>query len=71
MLFTNDKEFLVVSDAVHRLVERAITLDGTCEYCHYPQLHMVISLLGLQVLESTVSVLARRSTCQVNWEKEL
>jgi len=30
MLFDNDEEFQVVSEAVHRLVHRAITLDGTC-----------------------------------------
>lgn len=31
ILFKNDKELQTVSDAVHRLVHRAIRLDGTCE----------------------------------------
>ncbi|KIY43337.1 D-lactate dehydrogenase cytochrome oxidoreductase [Fistulina hepatica ATCC 64428] len=30
MLFKDDKELQTVSDAVHRLVHRAIALDGTC-----------------------------------------
>ncbi|CCM02858.1 uncharacterized protein FIBRA_04970 [Fibroporia radiculosa] len=30
LLFKDDKELEVVTDAVHRLVERAIRLDGTC-----------------------------------------
>lgn len=36
MLFTNDKELQTVTEAVHRLVRRAIALDGTCEQiCSY------------------------------------
>lgn len=31
ILFKDDKELQTVSDAVHRLVHRAIRLDGTCE----------------------------------------
>lgn len=30
MLFSNDEELHTVTDAVHRLVNRAISLDGTC-----------------------------------------
>ena len=31
ILFKDDKELHTVSDAVHRLVRRAIRMDGTCE----------------------------------------
>jgi len=31
MLFTNDEELRTVTEAVHRLVHRAIALEGTCE----------------------------------------
>ncbi|KAG8890571.1 hypothetical protein FRB98_007125 [Tulasnella sp. 332] len=30
LLFSNDKEFIAVREAVHRLVERALDMDGTC-----------------------------------------
>ena len=32
ILFQNEDELLKVNGVVHRLVERAIALDGTCEY---------------------------------------
>ena len=35
ILFQDDTELKAVSDAVHRLVQRAIALDGTCA-CHFP-----------------------------------
>ncbi len=31
LLFKNDDDLGKVSDAVHRIVHRAIALDGTCE----------------------------------------
>jgi hypothetical protein len=31
MLFTNDEELRIVTEAVHRLVHRAIALEGTCK----------------------------------------
>lgn len=31
--FNNDEELKAVEDAVHRLVHRAIALDGTCRNC--------------------------------------
>ena len=34
ILFRNDEELESVSDAVHRLVHRALALDGTCRYLH-------------------------------------
>ena len=30
-MFRSDEELPVVRDAVHRMVHRAIALDGTCE----------------------------------------
>lgn len=33
ILFDREKELEAASDAVHRLVRRAIALDGTCKYC--------------------------------------
>ena len=30
LLFKNDEELKSVRDAVHRMVERALALDGTC-----------------------------------------
>lgn len=30
LLFRNDEELKVVYDLVHRMVERAISMDGTC-----------------------------------------
>jgi hypothetical protein len=35
ILFRNDEELESVSNAVHRLVHRAIALDGTCRYLVY------------------------------------
>ena len=32
ILFKDDEELAKVRDAVHRMVERAIALDGTCKY---------------------------------------
>ena len=32
MLFDNEEELKRVKAAVHRMVERAIALEGTCEY---------------------------------------
>jgi FAD/FMN-containing dehydrogenase len=34
ILFDKDREMDAVSSAVHRLVHRAIALDGTCMYPH-------------------------------------
>lgn len=31
LLFSNEEEQAVVRDAVHKMVDRAIALDGTCE----------------------------------------
>lgn len=31
LLFSNEEEQAIVRDAVHKMVERAIALDGTCE----------------------------------------
>lgn len=33
ILFHDDKQLETVSQVVHRLVHRAISLDGTCELC--------------------------------------
>ena len=30
ILFRNDRELQSVSEAVHRLIQRAIAMDGTC-----------------------------------------
>jgi FAD/FMN-containing dehydrogenase len=32
ILFRTDEEYEVAKEAVHRMVKRAIALDGTCEY---------------------------------------
>jgi FAD/FMN-containing dehydrogenase len=37
ILFHNDEELKSVSNAVHRLVHRALALDGTCRYLVYGQ----------------------------------
>lgn len=64
MLFRNDDELHTVTEAVHRLVYRAIALDGTCASAFlmvWIRAHFIV-----QVLASTVSVSERRSTCQPN-----
>lgn len=32
LLFRNDAELAIARGVVHRMVERAIALDGTCKY---------------------------------------
>jgi len=38
ILFHNDDELKKVNGAVHRLVRRAIDLDGTCMFSYYPHI---------------------------------
>ena len=32
-MFTNDEELVRIREIVHRMVERAIAMDGTCKFC--------------------------------------
>ena len=34
LLFTNDKELEIARETVHRMVKRALALEGTCEFTH-------------------------------------
>jgi D-lactate dehydrogenase (cytochrome) len=62
MLFTNDEELRTVTEAVHRLVHRAIALEGTCEQARRPFPQMMLNLCNQpQVLGSMVLVLERRN----------
>lgn len=40
LLFRNDEELAIVREAVHRMVERAIKLEGTCTYS--PPHHLIL-----------------------------
>lgn len=44
LLFSDDKELESVKAAVHRLVHRALALDGTCKYCDCQRLLFICSI---------------------------
>ena len=46
ILFRDDKELEVVSEAVHRLVHRALALDGTCALHNQWISSMIYLMLG-------------------------
>lgn len=59
MLFKNDEELQTVSAAVHRLVHRALSLDGTCRSLLHDR--MKIEVDRDQVPENMGSESGRRS----------
>ena len=67
ILFTNDEEFQKVSECVHRLVYRALALDGTCESASF-RIQSGASCY-LQVLANMVLALGRRNISQTSWVK--
>lgn len=64
MLFRNDEELHTVTEAVHRLIYRAIALDGTCACALF--MNRIRAKIIMQVLANMASVSERRSTCLPN-----
>lgn len=62
ILFKTDDELKAVSDAVHRLVHRAIALDGTCTCSSCGLVPELFPLTIPQALGNTASGSARGNT---------
>jgi len=47
LLFKTDEELNTVRGLVHRMVERALALDGTCKHPSFSTHSLLVSLLSL------------------------
>ena len=74
LLFRNDEELAIVREAVHRMVERAIKMEGTCKFRILYDYHtrwsrfstLTVCFLVIQAQASMASVLGNANTFTLN-----
>ena len=69
LLFRNDEELAIVREAVHRMVERAIKMEGTCKFAFYTTTTLVG--FGFRRSRSASSSHRHRRAWRRYWETQI